>query len=117
MESTNQWVQLIAVILGGGAISAIVQVIATHRKVGADANATFVTASNDQRRSLAEDADRYRKERDEEHARANALDWKLRDWWARADRFMIWARRQDARNRENGVDDPMPDLFPTPDSQ
>lgn len=113
---SNGWVQLIAVILGGGAVSAIVGAIATRKKIGADADSTFVTTSNDQRKSLAEDADRYRKERDDEHDRANKLDWKVRRWWERADRFMIWARRQEARNLEQGINDPMPALYP-PDGE
>lgn len=114
-ESTNAWVQIAAILLGGGVVSAIVQAIALRKKVGTDNNATFVATANDQRESLVDDLTRVRKERDEEHERANRLDWKVRDWWARADRFMIWARRQEARNREQGIDDPMPDLYPISD--
>lgn len=113
MDSPNSWIQLIGVILAGGVGTAIVQAIAQHKKVDTESDDTFVTTSNKQRQSLVDDADRWRREYLSEHERANKLDWKVRDWWARADRFMMWARRQDARNREAGIEDPMPDLFPT----
>ena len=116
METTSGWVQLVGVILGGGLMSTIVGAIALRKKVGADVNSTFVATSNDQRLSLVADADRYRAERDAEHERANNLDWKVRRWWDRADRFMIWARRQEARNEERGIIDPMPPLYP-PDGE
>lgn len=116
METANGWVQLIAVVLGGGVATAIVQVIATRKKTGAETDSTFVATANDQRQSLVLDADRYRAERDTEHERANKLDWKVRRWWERADRFMIWARRQEARNIERGIEDPMPSLYP-PDGE
>ena len=113
MENANGWIQLIGVVLGGGVVSAVVGAIATRKKVGADADSMFVSTAATQKQGLVDDNVRLRKERDEEHERANNLDWKVRDWWARADRFMIWARRQEARNAANGIDDPMPDLYPT----
>lgn len=115
METANWWVQLIGVVLGGGMVSAIVGAIATRKKIGADAESTFVATSNDQRRSLVEDADRFRGERDLEHVRANRLEGDIRNWWARADRMMIWVRRQEARNEEAGVVDPAPTLYPPED--
>jgi len=100
------------VILGGGVISTAISAIAQHRKVGADRDSTFVTTADNQRKGLVDDLERVRKERDSEHERANALDHKVRQWWIRADVFMIWARRQDARNKELGITDPMPELYP-----
>lgn len=114
MDSPNAWIQLVGVILAGGVGTAIVQAIATHKKVDSESDDTFVTTSNKQRQSLVDDADRYKRERDEEHARANRNDWKLREWWARADRMMIWVRRQVARNEAAGIDDPPPELYPAP---
>ena len=114
-ESPNGWLQLAAIILSGGLATAIVQAIALRRKVGTDTDQVFVTTANEQRKSLVDDNDRLRAARDAESRRADGLDRKLRQWWARADAVMAWARRQQSRNAEAGIDDPMPPLYPPDD--
>ena len=114
-ESPNGWIQLAAILFGGGLAAAIVQAIALRRKVGTDSDAVFVATANEQRKSLVDDNDRLRAARDAESRRADRLERKLRQWWARADAVMAWARRQQSRNAEAGIDDPMPPLYPPDD--
>jgi hypothetical protein len=112
MEKAEWWVQLIGVILGGGVVSALVGAIATRKKLSADTDSTFVTTADVQRRSLVEDRKEALAERDAEHDERIKLERHVRAWWARADRMMIWVRRQEARNVDAGIDDPAPPLYP-----
>lgn len=111
-NSASSWIQLLGLFLGSGVVTAIVQAIIQRRKAGTEADNAFVTTADTQRKGLIEDLRRAREERDSEHERANTLDQKVRQWWIRADRFMVWARRQELRNTERGVVDPMPELYP-----
>jgi hypothetical protein len=113
MENANGWIQLLGVVLGGTVLSTAISAIVQRKKVGADTDSTFVSTADQQRKGLVDDLTRTRTERDAEHERANRNDIKLRGWWARADLVMIWARRQDARNAERGIVDPMPQLYPS----
>lgn len=113
-ETPNQWVQLIGLIVASGLFTAVVQAISTRKKTGAETTEKVVQGAGQLNDDLREDYDRARRERLEEHERANRGDVKLRGWWARADALAPWIRRQEMRNLERGIDDPAPPLFPPP---
>ena len=103
-------------------VTAIIAAIAGRRVQRANAGNLAMQSADTQIENLQNDNKELRqrvRDAEERESIAQGLrelaQTKVREWWARADRHAAWDRRQEARLAEQGIDDPMPPLYPTRD--
>lgn len=113
MGEATSWVQILAT---GGVTSlviTIVTIVANRRLTKADTGSKIVQSADVQIDNLAAERDYFKGEVKALREERSADKAALRGWWERAERAVIWMRRQEQRLEEAGIVDPAPDLLPT----
>lgn len=112
MEQANPIIQWLGAIGLGSILTGVIAAIAGRKLTQANTGAKIVESADTQIENLEKERDYFRNDRDAERSRANREATKNRGWWERADRMMVWVRRQEQRNNDNAIDDPAPRLYP-----